>query len=246
MMAENPTTANPMVSTTPAPDGPEFDGSGNGAVPAPPAPVDVPAWRLISTLAVAGALAGLLIVLVYQWAEPRIEAHQAEVLRGAIQVVLNGPDHYQTLYVNGDHLSDQPPAGVDPKKAEAVYLGFDANNQPIGFAVPGAEPGFQDIISLIFGYQPATSQLLGMTVMDDKETPGLGDKISSDPSFAAGFKGALGPIVGVKKGAETGDKHEVDMITGATISSRAVIGIINHRIERFGPLLQAYWKEHVQ
>ncbi|MDX1661185.1 MAG: hypothetical protein R3326_05295, partial [Gemmatimonadota bacterium] len=37
-----------------------------------PATEDVPAWRLTTTLAVAGAIAGLAIVVVYQWAEPRV------------------------------------------------------------------------------------------------------------------------------------------------------------------------------
>jgi Na+-translocating ferredoxin:NAD+ oxidoreductase RnfG subunit len=33
------------------------------------------------------------------------------------------------------------------------------------------------------------------------------------------------------------------MITGATISSRAVIAIINHQLERLGPMLDAYLQE---
>jgi Na+-translocating ferredoxin:NAD+ oxidoreductase subunit G len=205
----------------------------------------VPAWRLWSTLAIAGALAGFAIVLVYQWANPKIVAHQAQVIRAAVQEVLKEPDHVQTLYVVDDSLSPQAPAGVDTLQADRVFLGFDENNRPIGFAVLGAEPGFQAVIQLIFGYNPRTKAILGMSVLESQETPGLGDKITSDSAFINGFAGALGPIKGVKVGSETGDKHEVDMITGATISSTAVIRIINDRIAAVGSMLDAYLNQRV-
>jgi len=120
---------------------------------------------------------------------------------------------------------------------EKVFLGFDASGAPAGYAVTGAEPGFQDVIQLIFGYDVDSGRLLGMKVLESKETPGLGDKIIKDMNFVNGFQGVSAPIVGVKQGAGTGSENEVDMITGATISSRAVIGIINHRLEALGPAL---------
>jgi electron transport complex protein RnfG len=82
-----------------------------------------------------------------------------------------------------------------------------------------------------------------MQVLENKETPGLGDKIEKDASFVAEFDGAKAPLVGVKAGAGVGEPEEVDMITGATISSRAVIEIINHRLERLDPLLRTYVAE---
>jgi len=205
-----------------------------------PAQVDVPALRLIATLAIAGGLAGLLIVSVFQWAQPRILAHQALVLGQAIEEVLGDPARYDTLYVNGDALTKEAPDGADAASLERVFLGYDGDGAPVGFAVEGAEPGFQDVIRLLFGYDAATNRLLGMTVMEAKETPGLGDKIIKDSVFVHGFAGPTTPIVGVKLGAGTGASDEVDMITGATISSRAVIKIINDRLEQIGPLLRAY------
>ena len=47
------------------------------------------------------------------------------------------------------------------------------------------------------------------------------------------FKGRHAPLVGVKKGEGSGDKHQIDMITGATISSKVVIRIINNAIEKW-------------
>lgn len=211
--------------------------------PALPVHSDVKATRLIATLAVAGALAGLLIVSVFQWAQPRILRHQAEALRDAINEVLGGPDHYQTLFVINGELTPELTAGADSTDFERVWLGFDATGRAVGYAIVGAEPGFQDVIRLIFGYDPAAGTLLGMKVLENKETPGLGDKIVKDSAFVGEFDGVGTPLAGVKQGAGSGTPEEVDMITGATISSRAVIDIINHRLEALVPLIERYRAE---
>lgn len=204
---------------------------------------ETPSWRLLATLGVAGAVAGLLIVLVQGWAEPRIESHRSAVLEAAILNVLGEPARYDTLYVTEAGLVRRPSGGNAASTGDRVYLGYDAAGQPVGFAITAAEPGFQDVIRLIFGYEPASGEVLGMQVLENKETPGLGDKIVKDASFVAEFEGARAPLRGVKAGAGAGDPGEVDMITGATISSRAVIAIINHRLERLDPLLRSYVSE---
>lgn len=208
--------------------------------PAPaPTQADVPPWRLVLTLAFAGALAGLLIVTVFQWAQPRIQAHQAEVLRGAVAEVLGGPERTERFFVHQGTLTADAPAVADTLQVERVFLGYDAAGAPIGFAVTGAQPGFQDLVHVIFGYDPRTQRVLGMKVLDNKETPGLGDAIEKDARFVSGFAGKLAPLLGVKPGAGRGGENEVDMITGATISSRTVISVINDRIEKLHPVLEA-------
>ncbi len=228
----------PTVQSGAQDNGPD---AGNGET-APPVE-QVPAWRLFMTLAFAGALAGLVIVLVYQWAQPRIQAHQLMVLREAIQEVLKSPAHYETLYVRDGALTPEPPPGQDSLTAERVFLGYDEEGNPIGFAVTGEKPGFQDIIRLIFGYDPATDRVLGMTVLESKETPGLGDKIEKDSSFVNEFEGVQIPLVGVKDGGD--GPNEVDTITGATISSEVIIEIINQRIETLEPMLEDYMSREV-
>jgi electron transport complex protein RnfG len=207
---------------------------------------EVPSSRLIATLGMAGALAGLLLVFVFQWAQPRILAYQAEVLRQAIQEVLAGPARYETLFLVNGSLTNQLPPGVDSLDLERVYLGYDDSGEPVGFAIAGAEPGFQDIIRLLFGYDPDTGRILGMKVLENKETPGLGDKIEKDSVFVGRFEGVLVPLLGVKSGRVTGNEHEVVMITGATISSRTVIEIINNQIEHWGSLLNGFAGEPAQ
>lgn len=213
----------------------------HGPPPAAAPGDQVPASRLLRTLAVAGALAGFLIVVVWGWASPLIEHNKALALQAALQEVLQQPERCDTLYAVGGVLTATPPSGPELKTAEPVYLGYGADGRRVGFAVVAGEPGFQDVVRLIFGYDPATHQLLGMKVLESKETPGLGDKIEKDSSFVGQFRAALAPLVGVKpERRQPGDHHQVDMITGATISSRAVIRIINNALARLGPALQSY------
>jgi electron transport complex protein RnfG len=204
-----------------------------------PVPRATSSWRLIATLSAAGALAGLLLVFVYEATQPRIRAHKAERLRQAIAEVLGAPDRYETLFVVNGALATQPPEGADPEGLERVYVGYGADAEPVGVAIVGAEPGYQDVVRLMFGYDPRARALLGIKVLESRETPGLGDKIEKDEAFVAQFAGATPPLVGVKRGQGADDPRKIDVITGATISSRAVIRIIGNSLERLGPLLEA-------
>jgi Na+-translocating ferredoxin:NAD+ oxidoreductase subunit G len=217
-----------------------------GSPPTPEAvtlPPDTPAVRLVSTLALSGALAGLLIVVAFQWAQPRIVAYQAGVLRGAVEEVLGAPARTDRLFVHDGVLLPELPAGVDSAGLDRVFVGYTAAGERVGFAIQGAEPGFADVISLIFGYDPADGRVIGMTVLDNKETPGLGAKIATDSAFVGEFEDVAAPLAGVKQGAGRGGENEVDMITGATISSRKVVDIVNHRVAAMRPLIDRYLAE---
>jgi electron transport complex protein RnfG len=214
-------------------------GPAHGAPAAPIPPAGPTAAKLIQTLGGLGAIAGLIIVVAYTATLPRIEANKARVLAAAIDEVLGAPARYDTLYVNGDSLARTPPTGVDPGSIEIVYLGYRQDSSVIGFAVTGGLPGFSDVVRLIFGYDPRESRVLAMKVLEQKETPGLGDKIEKDTLFVAEFRDAITPLKGVKRGEGT-DASEIDMVTGVTISSRTVIRVINQTLERVGPRLAAH------
>jgi electron transport complex protein RnfG len=199
---------------------------------------EVPSWRLIITLAGAGAIVGLIIVLIYRWTLPTIEAHKAGVLRVAIAEVLHAPERCDTVWLVNNALTKQRPADAVARTTERVYLGFDKAGRPVGFAIAAAQNGWAEPIRLIFGYEPGSRRLLGMKILVSKETPGIADKIEK-PVFTEQFTGAQAPLKGVK--ASTGkDATEIAMITGATISSRAVLKGINNAIARWQPLLDAY------
>jgi electron transport complex protein RnfG len=201
---------------------------------------EVPPWKLVAMMTAAGALAGLLIVTAFQVTLPRIQHHQGEVMQVAIQEGLKSPARFDTLYLHDGALVKHLPAGVSQKGIEKIYLGYDKNGKRIGFAVSAAENGFQDLVTLMFGYDAAKHRLIAMKVIANKETPGLGNKIETDQAFVSGFIDVAAPVEGVKSGGSEKGANDVVMITGATISSRAVIRIINNAIARWQPLMDAY------
>ena len=218
--------------------------SAPGAAATPPATAKAPevsSFKLLATLAIAGAAAGLLVVAVYKATLPAIERYEAAKEEGAVREVLKAPARWDTLYLQGGALTKSPTAGDDKKALPKAYVGFDASGQQLGVAVTAQEPGFQQEVLLMIGFEPATGTLIGYKVLDEKETPGLGDKIERDTSFTSQFPGRVAPLKGVKA-RKAGDRSQVQTITGATISSRAVIRIINHAVERWQPLLAAYEK----
>jgi len=160
---------------------------------------DVPSWRLVSMMTVAGALAGLLLVTTFELTLPRIQHHQAETMAAAIQEVLKAPARYDTLYLHDGKLVKGLPAGADEKKTARIFLGYDAAGKRVGFALSAMGVGFQDPMTLMFGYDAATKQVIAMRVIANKETPGLGDRIVKDSGFVAEFSPVRAPIEGVKK-----------------------------------------------
>jgi H+/Na+-translocating ferredoxin:NAD+ oxidoreductase subunit G len=192
-----------------------------------------PSWRLLFTLGVAGALAGLLVVLVYRWTITPIEAHRGTIVQQAIAEVLQHPARWDTLYLENGRLTAKPTrSGRD---AQRVFQGYDASGHRVGVAALAAEPGFAEVVSLIFAFEPQSGHLLGMKILDQKETPGLGEKIEKDTGFVRQFARVVAPLKAVKR--HTGDASEVDVISGATISSRAVVRIINNAVARWRPLI---------
>ena len=211
---------------------------------APPnAAKDVRSWKLMTLMTAAGAIAGLLIVTAYQTTLPRIEQHKGEVERAAVLEVLERPRSFDTLYLYNGVLVKRLPAGTTTKGVEKIYLGHDAAGRRVGFALSGTENGFQDPVTVMFGYDATAHTLLAMKVIANKETPGLGNKIESDSSFIQGFVNAATPLAGVKKDRGKNRPNDVVMITGATISSRAVIRIINDAIAHWQPYIDAYHGE---
>ncbi len=191
--------------------------------------------RLIATLGLAGLLSGLIIVTAFEATLPTITAYKARMIQEAVFTVLPGTVTMQRLAYRDGTLV---PVTSQEKDEEQVLAGYDREGRLIGYAIPGAGPGFQDTIRLLVGYRPDVRQVVGMEILESRETPGLGDKIYKDAAFVANFTSlAVDPqIVAVKKGRKSAP-NEIDAITGATISSKAVVRIINEALARWRPRL---------
>jgi len=195
--------------------------------------------RMMATLGLAGMVSGAVMATTYLVTAPIIAGNHAEALERAVYEVLPGAVS-QTPYVReGDRVV--PHAGDGIPTEEAVFAGFDADGRFVGFAIPASGAGFQDTIALLFGFRPADQRVLGMAVLESRETPGLGDKIAKDASFLRQFRAldAHGDLVAKKPERTPADPDagEIDVITGATISSKAVVRIIDGGLD--------HWRDHL-
>lgn len=215
-----------------------------------PAPALPNNWHMIRALGGVGVLCSLLIVLTFEATLPVIERNKAEALQRAIFQVLPGATERVAFVLTADGGLR---VGADPAAGEhLVYAGFGADGTLIGVAIEAGGQGFQDIIRLLYGYDPQRQLVIGMEVLESKETPGLGDKIIKDATFVANFAaldvqldeaGALRhPVVAVKAGTKA-NAWEVDGITGATISSVAVADIIRASAVKNLPVLRRHLEQ---
>lgn len=213
----------------------------HGAPAAPTPDAGNSSLRLTVTLALFGALAGAILAYTYQKTLPPIRRFAGERVEIAVKEVLGAPAKLDTLYLVGSALSKTPPPGVDALEAVKLFIGSNANGEQTGVAVEEGSPGFSDEVRLLVGFNPVTGALTGFKVLAQKETPGLGDKIVKDSTFARQFVGKLAnPLKGDKN--PTTDPSTVQTITGATITSKAVIKVINKAVETWKPRLEAYAK----
>lgn len=187
--------------------------------------------RLALSLAFAGFISGLAIISVFEATLPTITENKARELRAAVFKVLPGVQRMETLQFADGKLSVRIAEGADD---DTVYAGYDSQDVLVGYAIAGEGPGFQDTIKVLYGYMPEQRKVVGMEILDSRETPGLGDKIFKDLEFVANFDDlSVDPeIKAVKKGSKSA-ANEVDSITGATISSKAVVRIINEARDRW-------------
>ena len=159
---------------------------------------------LAITAVVAVALAGVNMITA-----PAIAELNAQNTQAAIEAVLPG---------GGEELADFPAVDLVSK----VYAS-DA-----GYAVQVTPGGFDNTITMMVGVDKA-GNVLGIDVVSHTETAGLGAVSDADTpagvSFREQFIGAAGSV-SVKK-----DGGQMDAITGATITSRAVCAGVNAALE---------------
>ena len=196
-------------------------------------------FRLIAIIAMSGRVSGLILVGVYLVTQPIILKNQAEFLTRAIFRVLPGTASVTTYVLSGEQLEQYESEDGSMPTENAVFAGYTDDGTLVGNAVPADGAGFMDTIKLIYGFDLGRRAVIGMQVLDSRETPGLGDKIIFDEEFHQNFvELKVEPeIVGVKTAEKPRPSNEVDTITGATISSEAVITILNRSTTRWLPVL---------
>jgi electron transport complex protein RnfG len=218
----------------------------NGAAQAPSVP-RTPAGPMFRTMVGVGVICGLVIVTAYETTRERIAANQAAALSQAILEVLPGAATRRTFALGADGRFTLADAGQ--RSGARVHAAYDDAGALVGVAVEAQGQGYADTIRVIWGYSPERAALVGMKVLQSKETPGIGDKLEKDAAFLENFRAldltldAAGEalahaVVWVKHGTKR-SPWEVDGITGATISSTALADMLNASAAEWVPRIEA-------
>lgn len=160
-------------------------------------------FKMLAVLTGVCLISAALLGFIHMKTSRRIMFNREKMIKDAILTVLPGTGDYKKI-------STEP----------VIFEGYNASGVT-GYAVLSKGMGFQGSLVLMVGVETGMDRILGVAVLESVETPGLGDKIKAE-SFLSQFKGISLPEDGTV---------EVDTITGATISSKAVEKIINRAIE---------------
>ena len=155
--------------------------------------------------------ATLVLAVTYEVTKPKIAAQLKMEEQSALKNIMPGADSF-----------------VEKKMGEIEYFEALSGNVPVGYCVRVTGNGYSGYIRIMAGVD-MDGTIQGVAVLEHSETPGLGARINeikqgeSEPWFLKKFKGKNARNIAVKK--------DIDAITGATISSKAVTDAIRKTID---------------
>ena len=156
--------------------------------------------RLAGTLLLITSVVAALLAGVNSITAPKIAELSAQKTQEAIEAVLPG---------GGEEVAFTDDTGL----VTTVYQG------EAGYAVKVAPVGFDSAITMMVGVD-SEGNVLGISVIDQSETAGLGAVCAASTSAGEAFRGQFVGMSGEVTVSKDGG--QVDAITGATITSRAV------------------------
>jgi len=177
--------------------------------------------------------------------EERIETNQEVKLQKIVLQVLHIPVREKASNREVIQAFEERVKSIEVKK-QTLYVGYSEDGRSItGYAFPVGGAGFWGPVYGMVSVDPEASKILGIAFYRHSETPGLGARIT-EPWFTKQFTNLpIFPVEGNRKifylkpaGPGKGP-NELDAITGATGTSRAVEAFVNRDLDRF---LRDTWK----
>lgn len=174
------------------------------------------AIHIISVLTVVGLVSGASLVFVYRYAKPLIAENQRKETKEAIFKVFPKAHAYEKI----------------KRDDEEIFLVKDKRANDLGYAFIAEGNGYQGKIKLMAGIKTDLSTLSGIEILESQETPGLGQEITGVPFKKQFIDLKTLPFISYVKGKKPEKENEIQAITGATISSKAVVAILNEKIKK--------------
>jgi len=113
--------------------------------------------------------------------------------------------------------------GIDLANVSDVYV---ADNG-VGAVVTSTAKGYGGTMTVMVGFT-ADGTIRQIKVTENQETKGIGSKVAGDPAFWTRFEGLEAKTLVLNK--------DVDALSGATVSSKALIAAVNSAIEAYNAI----------
>ncbi|WP_200385850.1 FMN-binding protein [Rhodocyclus tenuis] len=215
----------------------------SSSAPVPPSAPTTPTAAMIRTLGLVATICGLIIVGAYQGSFSAVQENKRIALERAVFKVIPSAKSIGEYFATANGVT--PASGDTPPGAIRFYAGYDADGKLAGVAAEGAAKGYADVVRILFAWIPECQCVTGFGLVSSRETPGIGDKILVDRDFLANFKeldvrlnadmnALANEVKTVKHGTKT-QPWQIDAISGATITSRAVGRGINEAAQALLP-----------
>jgi Na+-translocating ferredoxin:NAD+ oxidoreductase subunit G len=176
--------------------------------------------KMVVILVVLSSFSGGLLAAIRISTKDKIEYQQLKFVKGpAIRDILSGSAN--DPIVDRFKISD---GEVD----KDFFIGvFDGQANTVAFESYGK--GYGGDIGLMIGIDTTENKIVGIGVTTHSETPGMGSKAKDDPAFADQFKGRsiMNPV------KVRNDGGEIDAISGATITSKAICAAVSDAAEMY-------------
>jgi len=178
--------------------------------------------KIIIVLTLITVISGAVLAVLDAYTKPRIDAYKNKIRNEAVSEVL--PKNVKIKIVS---------------KNDQTYYKATKNNEIVGYAFQISGGGYQSELVLMVGVTADFSKIIAAKILSQIETPGMGTKIENDPSnkehptwFMDQFKDLkINPAITYVKNTKPSKDTEVQAITGATISSAAIVDILNKQIK---------------
>ncbi len=193
----------------------------------PPAAAARAGWRAVLSLAGFAALVGLVVGISWDSTRERIADNEAQRVLAELTAILP-----PTLYDNEPHrdVIDLELPGDEPRRIWRARR----DGKPVAAVLSSLAPdGYSGQIRLLVAIT-IDGQVLGVRITSHSETPGIGDAIEARKSGWIGtFTGRSLADPQESRWRLRKDGGDFDAISGATISSRAVVAATRRTVQYF-------------
>lgn len=180
--------------------------------------------QMIIVLTAVMVLSAVVLAGTYAGLSPLIEANRVAALNASLSSIFAGA----VEGVAPEDLVFEETESDGP----TIYRGSTRGGDSLGYAVRVQTQGYGGTITLLVGLSPDLDTIQGIEIVEQIETPGLGGNITNE-SFKEQFEGLSTEeqISYVKNIEPDKQQNEIQAISGATITSRAIVSGINQTLD---------------